>query len=72
MFRGLLAASEAPDPGEWLADLHLEDAEGAILDECAVPLLTPPTVALPARVARTSALARRVEARGSLLRAQGS
>jgi DNA helicase II / ATP-dependent DNA helicase PcrA len=38
--RGLLAASEAPDLATWLADLHLDEAEAAVADERAVPLLT--------------------------------
>jgi len=38
--RDLLASSEAPDLGTWLADLHLGDVEGSPTDTAAVPLLT--------------------------------
>src|SRR5207302_2181202 len=38
--RDLLASSEAPDLGTWLADLHLGDVEGSPTDTAAVSLLT--------------------------------
>jgi DNA helicase II / ATP-dependent DNA helicase PcrA len=38
--RDLLAASDAPDLGTWLADLHLGEVEAGAPDSAAVPLLT--------------------------------
>jgi DNA helicase II / ATP-dependent DNA helicase PcrA len=38
--RDLLAASDAPDLGTWLADLHLGEVEAGPPDSAAVPLLT--------------------------------
>jgi DNA helicase II / ATP-dependent DNA helicase PcrA len=38
--RDLLAASDAPDLGTWLADLHLGELETGAPDSAAVPLLT--------------------------------
>src|SRR5262249_1697275 len=38
--RDLLAASDAPDLGTWLADLHLGEVDAGPSDSAAVPLLT--------------------------------